>query len=133
MVENIYKRKLVTESANASAVEKDDMMSFIAPTYYHNRRYKSLKDASLTEDQAAAIYDTYVWLMADKEVANRFNFESVESKEEFLVYLKNKKMTHNEYFTSIVIFLKGLSQERKKCPAEVQGRVHRCYGSRKAL
>ena len=132
MVENIYKRKLVTESANASAVEKDDMMSFIAPTY-QNRRYKSLKDGSLTEDQVAAIYDTYVWLMADKEVANRFNFESIESKEEFLVYLKNKKMTHNEYFTSIVIFLKGLSQERKKCPAEVQGRVHRCYGSRKAL
>ena len=113
MVENIYRRKLVTESANASAVEKDDMMSFIAPTYYQNRRYKSLKDGSLTEDQVAAIYDTYVWLMADKEVANRFNFESVESKEEFLVYLKNKKMTHNEYFTSIVIFLKGLSQERK--------------------
>lgn len=83
MVENIYKRKLVTESANASAVEKDDMMSFIAPTYYQNRRYKSLKDGSLTEDQVAAIYDTYVWLMADKEVANRFNFESVESKEEF--------------------------------------------------
>ena len=109
------------------------MMSFIAPTYYQNRRYKSLKDGSLTEDQVATIYDTYVWLMADKEVANRFNFESVESKEEFLVYLKNKKMTHNEYFTSIVIFLKGLSQERKKCPAEVQGRVHRCYGSRKAL
>ena len=114
MVGNIYKRKLVTESANASAVEKDDMMSFIAPTYYQNSRYKSLKDGSLTEDQVAAIYDTYVWLMADKEVANRFNFESVESKEEFLVYLKNKKMTHNEYFTSIVIFLKGLSQERKK-------------------
>ena len=73
MVGNIYKRKLVTESANASAVEKDDMMSFIAPTYYQNRRYKSLKDGSLTEDQVAAIYDTYVWLMADKEVANRFN------------------------------------------------------------
>ena len=36
--------------------------------------------------------------MADKEAANRFNFESVESKEEFLVYLKNKKMTHNEFF-----------------------------------
>ena len=133
MVGNIYKRKLVTESANASAVEKDDMMSFIAPTYYQNRRYKSLKDGSLTEDQVAAIYDAYVWLIADKEVANRFNFASVESKEEFLVYLKNKKMTHNEYFTSIVIFLKGLSQERKKCPAEVQGRVHRCYRSRKAL
>ena len=83
VVENIYKRKLVTESANASAVEKDDMMSFIAPTYYQNRRYKSLKDGSLTKDQVAAIYDTYVWLMADKEVANRFNFESVESKEEF--------------------------------------------------
>ena len=49
------------------------MMSFIAPTYYQNRRYKSLKDGSLTEDQVAAIYDTYVWLMADKEVANRFN------------------------------------------------------------
>ena len=46
------------------------MMSFIAPTYYQNRRYKSLKDASLTEDQVAAIYDTYVLLMADKEVAN---------------------------------------------------------------
>ena len=36
--------------------------------------------------------------MADKEAANRFYFESVESKEEFLVYLKNKKMTHNEFF-----------------------------------
>ena len=36
--------------------------------------------------------------MADKEAANRFNFESVESTEEFLVYLKNKKMTHNEFF-----------------------------------
>ena len=113
VVENIYKRKLVTESANASAVEKDDMMSFIAPTYYQNRRYKSLKDASLTEDQVVAIYDAYVWLMADKEVANRFNFESVESKEAFLVYLKNKKMTHSEFFTSVVKFLKGLSQQRK--------------------
>ena len=36
--------------------------------------------------------------MADKEAANRFNFESVETKEEFLVYLKNKKMTHNKFF-----------------------------------
>ena len=60
-----------------------------------------------------AIDDAYVWLMADKEVANRLNFESVESKEEFLVYLKNKKMTHNEFFTSILKFLKGLPQQRK--------------------
>ena len=72
-----------------------------------------MKDASLTEDQVVAIYDAYVWLMADKEVANRFNFESVESKEAFLVYLKNKKMTHSEFFTSVVKFLKGLSQQRK--------------------
>lgn len=48
VVENIYKRKLVTELANASAVEKDNMMLFIAATYYQNRRYKSMKDASLT-------------------------------------------------------------------------------------
>lgn len=47
LVENIYKRKLVTELANASAVEKDNMMLFIAATY-QNRRYKSMKDASLT-------------------------------------------------------------------------------------
>ena len=60
-----------------------------------------------------AIDDAYVWLMADKEVANRLNFESVESKEEFLVYLKNKKVTHNEFFTSILKFLKGLPQQRK--------------------
>ena len=112
---------------------KDYMMSFIAPTYYQNRHYKSFKDASLTEDQVVAIYDTYVWLMADKEVANRFNFESVESKEEFLVYLKFKKMTHNEFFSIHCKIFEGSFLTEKKCSADVQGGVHRCYGSRKAL
>ena len=109
MVENIYKRKLVTESANAS-----DMMSFIAPTYYQNRRYKSLKDGSPTEDQVAAIYDTYVWLMADKEVANRFNFESVESKEEFLVYLKNNKNDPQRVFYIHCNIFEGSFPREKK-------------------
>lgn len=56
----------------------------------------------------------HVWLMADKEVANRFDFEIVENKEELLMFVKNKKLTHNEFFTSIVKFVKGLSQQRKK-------------------